>query len=160
MTRRRHQRRQEFWNELSQKLEEESDVLPSSFDIKDSEGPEKDNWRSWRILPANAVLGISVHLQDYIYVYLYLGRSKTEDMFEYLRSRWDEIEAVFQSPLRYRPTGSGAQIKGKDKILLVYEADILEHPEKWDEYQTWLIQSAERFYGVFLPHLQAYENQK
>lgn len=154
-----HELRQDFWEGLIQKIRNQSTVLPDSFTGKTSEGIETDSWRAWGILPANASIGIGVHLHNIIYIYLYLADTDdTEGVFRHLSEYQDEIEAPFESKLYWRP-GSRQKVSGKDKIILLREADIMDYPEKWNEYQKWLILNSERFYGVFSPHLRLYERQ-
>jgi len=106
-------------------------------------------------LPANARLGVNVRY-DLLYIYLYLGRADTEPIFYYLQQFRGELEEEFGTGLYWRPQNS--EPRGKDKLQLRCEADIVQNREKWDTYQRWLVQNSERFCEFFTPLLEDYDS--
>lgn len=142
--------RQAFWDELNDRIAQRPNTPLRETERADS---ENDSWRPQRHLTETISYSFNVKLQPpEIQVYMIARRSRDrEAVFEHLRDYRDRIQDEFDGQVEWRPDD------GTYKLMLRREADIENRRGKWDDYQAWLIDRAERLYFATGPVVAGFD---
>lgn len=145
--------RQTFWNELNEKINDRTNTPLKETTQVDN---ETDSWRPQRHLADSVsyVFNLPFLQKDQIQVYL-IPRSHrdVEAVLEHLSKYREEFIQELDGDPEWRPED------GKDKIIIRREGiDVENRRDNWDEYQEWLIQTAEDLYFTIGPKLAGFDD--
>jgi hypothetical protein len=118
--------------------------------ISSAQKPRPQYWFDIPLGKSNIFLSCTANSFDgKIGVRVYIGSKIADTALPYLEEQKDEIENELSMTLDWNPNKDA-----RDKIIAVYHDADLFNRAKWNEYISWLVDTAGRFRKVFMPRVK------